>query len=66
MSDIAKANLTEWLTQHGIKSVKTYLPFRKAELLQLVTKIIKNKWLKWATTCCTTCTHGEYHTVTTI
>jgi len=41
-------------------------PFRKAELLHLVTKIIKNKWLKWATTCCTTCTHGEYSTVATI
>jgi hypothetical protein len=41
-------------------------PFRKAELLHLVTKIIKNKWLKRATTYCTTCTHGEYSTVATI
>jgi hypothetical protein len=41
-------------------------PFRKAELLQLVKKIIKNKWLKWPTICCTTCTHGEYSLVATI
>jgi hypothetical protein len=63
MSGFAKANFTEWLKMHGIKVTD---PFRKAELLQPVTEVIKNKSLTLAPTCCTTCTYRKYTTFATM